>query len=111
MPRTLVGKLMNRQFAFFWLLIGGGIADIILVAFSLRLWQIFLPIAILSIVLMLAVRDIKKRPKIWLGLDLLLTVVLSVLFVMSFGSSLRRLTLLLPNALIILGCVLGIMNW
>ena len=107
MPRSLVGRVKNREFAYFWLLIGGSIGSIIMLFASPYDWQVFLFPSALSISMAIAIANKKKRPKIWLGMDLLLTSVLLVLLVPP-GTNLAAF---LPGGLIILGCILGIMDW
>ena len=111
MPKTLVGKVKNEKFAYFWLLIGGGMGNILLLLYSLNSWPLFLPPAILSILITVTAVNKLKRFKIGLAIDLLLTCGLLVLFVPAFGTPLKELTASLPGALIILGCILGICNW
>lgn len=111
MPKTLVGKVKNERFAYFWLLIGGGLGNIILLLYSASLWPLFLPPAIASILIPLTVAGKLKRYKIPLAIDLLLTLGLLIIFVPSFGTVATELTASLPGALIIFGCILGICNW
>jgi hypothetical protein len=111
MPKTLVGKVKNNKFAYFWLLIGGSVGNILFILHNLNTWPIFLPPAILSLLIAVAVGDKLKRPKLLLAMDLIITVVLLALFVPYFGTTLREITILLPGALIVLGCILGICNW
>jgi hypothetical protein len=111
MPKTLVGKVQNKKFAYFWLLIGGSLGNIIFIMYSPSAWPIFLPTALLSVLVMAIVADSLKRPKIWLGLDIGLTIGLLSFFIPYFGSATREVTILLPAALIVFGCVLGICNW
>lgn len=111
MPKTLVGKVQNKKFAYFWLLIGGSLGNIIFLLYSPSAWPIFLPPAVLSVVIMASVAEELKRPKMWLGMDLIMTLLLLLFFVPSFGSALREITILLPGLLIIFGCMLGICNW
>jgi hypothetical protein len=111
MAKSLVGKMKNQSFAFFWLLIGGGIANLLLLLGAHAFWLVFLPPAILSLVIAVAIVNRKQRPKIWLGLDLLLTFILLIFFVPPFLTNPIRLAISLPGILIILGCILAIMNW
>lgn len=111
MPKSLVGKVKNKNFAFFWLLIGGSIGNILPILYSLNVWPIFLPSAILSILMAIIIADRKQRPKFWLGIDLLLALVPLVMFAPSFLMVPMELAILLPSAMIIFGCILGIMNW
>jgi hypothetical protein len=70
---------------------------------------ILVPPAILSILIALIMADDKKRPKLWLGVDLLLT---SLLFLLLGQWPIGiQVALSLPGALILLGCILGIMDW
>ncbi len=110
MARSLVGKVRNEKFAFFWLLIGGSIGNILLILHFLALWLVFLPSAILSILIAIAILGKTRRPKIWLGADLLLTIILLIILVWSLGANQISLSFL-PDVLLVLGCVLGIMNW
>jgi hypothetical protein len=108
MPKSLVGKVKNKKFAFFWLLIGGGMGDILFVLYSLDVWPMLLPSAILSVLIAVTAANKTLRPKIWLWVDLLLAAVPVVYYVL-FPS--MPWAIFLPNALIIFGCVLGIMDW
>ena len=103
MPKSLVGKVKNKKFAFFWLLIGGSIGNILLILYSSNTWPIFLPSAIVSILIAIKIADKTQRPKIWLGIDLLLGFIPLI----SLGPVLGNL----PDVLIIFGCILGIMSW
>ena len=111
MPKSIVGRVENQKFAFFWLLIGGSIGNVILVLYSIEVWPVFLPQAILSVLMAIAMMGKKKRPKVWLGADLVFTLVLSVLLLSSYGAAGINFGIFLPNLLILSGCVLGIMNW
>ncbi|MFI5412388.1 MAG: hypothetical protein ACHQX1_00675, partial [Candidatus Micrarchaeales archaeon] len=64
--KSIVGKVENKKFAFFWLLIGGGAGNILLVLYSLNVWPVFLPSVILSILIAVMIADKKQRPKLWL---------------------------------------------
>jgi hypothetical protein len=107
MAKSIVGKIENKKFAFFWLLIGGSIGNIILLLYSPELWPIFLPSVALSLLIVVMIANRKSRPKIWLGADLLAAFV-PLMFSLSFT---LKLAIFLPSALIIFGCFLGIMNW
>jgi len=107
MVKSIVGKVKNKKFAFFWLLIGGSIGNIFLILYSPDVWPIFLPSVILSILIAAMIADKKQRPKIWLGIDLLITLIPSILTVPLAS----EFAIFLPGALIIFGCVLGIMDW
>lgn len=107
MPKSLVGRVKNGKFAFFWMLIGGSIANILIVLRSPNAWLLFLPSAVLSILIAIAMADKTRRPKMLLVTDLLIT---SILLGAAFGQT-YQLAILLPDALIIFGCVLGIMDW
>jgi hypothetical protein len=113
MPKSLVGKVKNKRFAFFWLLIGGSIGNILLILLSQHNWPwpILLPPAILSILIGMAIADKTQRPKIWLGIDLLMTSILLMLIVSFFGAVEIKLAISLPGILILFGCILGIMDW
>src|ERR1700733_10152670 len=111
MSKSLVGKVKNKNFAFFWLLIGGSLGNILITILAPAAWIIFLPPAILSILIAIIMSNKTKRPKFWLALDILLTIVLFIVVVPVNGSSQINLGVFLPGLLIILGCVLGIMNW
>jgi hypothetical protein len=111
MPKSLVGKVKNKNFAFFWLLIGGGIGNILLLLYSTSAWPLLVPPAVLSIIIALTMMDKLKRPKIPLAIDLFLTSILLILLIPFFGSSQIQPAIFLPGILIVLGCVLGIMNW
>jgi hypothetical protein len=111
MPKTLVGKVKNERFAFFWLLIGGSIGDLFPAIYAPGVWQLFLPPAILSLVIAMVMFGNKRRPKILLGADLLISIALLALLVLSFGTSPRELPALIPDAMIIFGCILGVCNW
>ena len=111
MPKSLVGRVKNRKFAYFWLLIGGSIGNILFIMYNPSSWLVFLPPAVLSILLMIAVADSMKRPRLFIGIDLLLTLALLVFLTPHFGTTLRELAALLPEALIIFGCILGVMKW
>jgi hypothetical protein len=111
MSKTLVGKVKNEKFAFFWLLIGGSLGNILIVLFSLDVWPVFLPCAIMSILIAMIMFDKLKRPKILLGIDLLLSAIPFILIVTSLVGAQIELAAFLPGALIIFGCVLGIMDW
>lgn len=108
---SIVGKVKNKNFAFFWLLIGGGLGNILMILYSLDIWLIFLPSAILSILMAMAVADKKQRPKLWLGIDMVVTFILSITLLLFLGAIQIKLAIFLPNLLIMLGCILGIMNW
>jgi len=110
MSKSLVGRVKNKNFAFFWLLIGGSIGNLLLILYSLSIWEIFLPSALLSVLIAMAVADKTHRPRLWLGTDLLLSFILLIFFVHFFWAKIR-LALLPPTILIILGCIIGIMNW
>ncbi len=111
MPKSLVGRVKNKKFAYFWLLIGGSVGNILFMLHNLNTWPIFLPTVVLSLLIAVAVGEKLKRPKLLLGIDLVITLVLLALFVPHFGTFLREITILLPGALIVLGCILGICNW
>lgn len=111
MPKTLVGTVENRKFAFFWLLIGGSIGNILLILYSPDVWPVFLPSVILSVLITINIADKTERSKIWLGIDLFLTCIALLLLVPVLGTAPIELTILLPDSLIIFGCILGIMNW
>ena len=106
--KSIVGKVENKKFAFFWLLIGGSVGNITLILYSfLSALPIFLPSVILSMIIALAIADKKQRPRIWLGIDLIATLVPMIIF----AASVSQLAIFLPSALVIFGCVLGIMKW
>ncbi len=105
--KSIVGKVRNDKFAFFWLLIGGSVGDIVLILYSLNLWLILLPSLILTLLIAVAMADKKQRPKRLLGIDILGTIAPAIVVV----SSVSQLAIFLPSALIIFGCVLGIMDW
>ncbi|MGD0728773.1 MAG: hypothetical protein ABR981_01720 [Candidatus Micrarchaeaceae archaeon] len=111
MPKSLVGRVKNKNFAFFWLLIGGSIGNILLTFYSISAWMMLLPSAVLSILIAILMMDKTKRPKIWLGIDLILTCILLIFLVPFLGTSRIELASFLPGVLIILGCIIGIMNW
>jgi hypothetical protein len=113
MPKSLVGKVKNKRFAFFWLLIGGSTGNVLMALRSLEVWPwpMLLPSAILSILIAMAIADKTKRPKIWLGIDLLLTSILLMLLVPFFGAAEIKVAISLPGILIIFGCILGIIDW
>lgn len=109
-PTSIVGKVKNKKFAFFWLLIGGSIGNILMAFFILYNWRVlqiaFLPSAILSMLIAIEMADGAQRPKVWLGADLLLTAIILMLDLKLFA-----LGTALPSILIIFGCILGIMDW
>ncbi len=111
MPRSLVGRVKNEKFAFFWLLIGGSIANFFPIFYSFHTWPLLLPPAILSILVAISMIGKKKRPKVLLAIDLVVSLSLLVLLALTSRTSLGELTLLLPDCMIVLGCVLGLMNW
>ena len=111
MTKSLVGKIKNKKFAFFWLLIGGSLGNVLLIIHSPSLWRTFLPSAALSILMAIAIMDNTNRPKLWLAIDTLLAAIPLILLVPYFGAPQTNPAILLPSALIILGCILGIMDW
>lgn len=111
MPRSLVGRVKNKKFAFFWLLIGGSIGNLLLILYSLDVWLILLPSSALSILMAIMMADRAQRPKTWLAIDLLVTFILLILLVPFLGTASIKLGAFLPGTLIILGCILGIMDW
>ena len=111
MPKTLVGKMQNKKFAYFWLLIGGSLGNLSLILYSPNAWPLFLPPAVLSLLLVIAIADSKKRPKMLLGIDAFLTCALLISLLPPLGSTLKEITVLLPAAMLVFGCILGIMNW
>lgn len=110
MAKSLVGRVKNEKFAFFWLLIGGSIGNIFLIIHAHDTWPVFLPSIILSISIALAMVGKTKRFKVGLGVDLLLTLPF-LLVVLPFLGIAINLWALLPDILIIFGCILGVMNW
>lgn len=108
-PKSIVGVVKNKKFAYFWILIGGSIGNLIITFYSFDVWPIFLPPAILSILLMAIVADGKRRPRIWLAGDLVLTTALLLSLIPFAGEASPGI--FLPGALIIFGCILGVMNW
>lgn len=110
MPKSLVGRVKNKKFAFFWFLIGGGIGNLLITLYSPEVWPMLLPPAILSILIAITAAGDKRRPKFRLGIDLLLTVFLLMALVSLFGAQVR-FGIFLPSVLIIFGCILGIMDW
>jgi hypothetical protein len=111
MSKSLVGRVENQKFAFFWLLIGGGIVNILIILRSPASWPIFLPSTILSLLMTMTMVHKKKRPKVWLGIDLLLTFISLIFGVSFFGMTGIDLAVFLSGILIIFGCILGIMDW
>jgi hypothetical protein len=112
MPKTLVGRVKNDKFAFFWLLMGGSLGNILFSAYSPQLAiTIFLPPAILSVLIAVAIAGKTHRPKIWLGIDLIVTFITLLLIESLSGSYAVRMAISIPNLLITLGCILGIMDW
>jgi hypothetical protein len=111
MAKGLVGKVKNEKFAYFWLLIGGAIGSILMLFYSVNYWPLFLPPAILSVLIAVASMNRVKRFKIGLVVDLILTFGLLMIFVPSVGTPLAELAASLPGALIVLGCILGICDW
>lgn len=110
MSKSLVGNVKNKKFTFLWLLIGGSMGNILLMLYAPYLWPIFLPSAVLSVSIAISKFDNVKRPKIWLAVDLILTIAL-IIAVLFYGRFPIEFGTLLPDALIIFGCILGIMNW
>ncbi|MDE1861261.1 MAG: hypothetical protein KGH72_06125 [Candidatus Micrarchaeota archaeon] len=111
MPKSLVGTVKNKRFAFFWLLVGGSIGNLLTLPYVPNLWPILLPPTILSIVMAIAMAGTVKRPRIWLSIDLILTAFLLLFFLPPTGSVATSLAIWLPDLLIIFGCILGVMKW
>lgn len=111
MPKSLVGRVKNSKFAFFWLLIGGSIGDIILAVDAPYLSPVLLPPAALSLLMALIIADKMHRPRVWMGIDLLLTLILAMVLVPLLGTAGINSAIFLPDALIIFSCILGIMKW
>jgi hypothetical protein len=111
MPKSLVGRVKNERFAFFWLLIGGSIGNILLALYAINAWPLFVPSAALSLLVAAPMVGKLKRPKIWLNADLLVTLISLVLPEVYYPVAGANPGIFLPGILIVLGCVLGIMDW
>ena len=110
MAKSLVGRVENQKFAFFWLLIGGSIGNMLLILYSPKALLLFSPSIILSLLLAAVMANRKQRFKIGLWADLLLTLPLLLVLLPFLGSAINP-WMLLPDFLVGFGCVLGIMNW
>jgi hypothetical protein len=103
---VLVGKVLNEKFAYFWLLIGGGLGNMMMIAFLPAYWPYFLPPAVFSILISATEAGKLKRHRVRYLICMALTCAIMVIAIPFAGY-----VLALPSALIILGCILGIGNW
>ena len=118
MPKSLVGKVKNSKFAFFWLLFGGGIGNLLIGIYSninqlgiASVFLVLLPSIVLSIFMVFAIANKLHRPKLWLGIDFILALLPVILIVRYLLAYPAKFGILFPDLMMIFGCILGIMDW
>ena len=108
-PDVFVGKIPNNRFAFFWMLLGGSLGNAVIILYAPWIWPLFAGSVLLSLLIVAAIAYGKTRPKLWLALDLVVTVVPSALIILD-GATLKA-AIYVPSALVAFGCVLGACDW